>query len=243
MDSRMAVTVLAQTPNPQMLAWMAAHQDYSENAVFHEFCKGEVPSEEECGRRVVKHLLAGGRGHFGPLEHASITFNVIGFPHDVLVQARTHRISSFDAQSQRYTGQRVCKVAKGELDVEDVFYLRPGLTNYRDRSGATYYYSTTEVAYHRVEILAAAKRYNELLEMGWAEEHARQLLPQCIRQHFVASFNMRSLMHFLTIRGKADAQFEIRLMTQLMLPHFEAWAPQIYGWFQSNQWQKGRLAP
>lgn len=239
MDPRFEVAVLARTENPQTVAWLAAHQDYSEGAVCHEV----APPENECGRRVVKHLLAGGRGHFGPLEHPSITFNVVGFPHDVAVQARTHRIASFDIQSQRYTGQRVLQVAKGELDANEVFYLRQPLSTYKDRKGANYYYSTTEALVHTNTCIEAAKRYSELIEMGWAEEHARQLLPQNIRQHFVVTFNMRSLMHFLTIRGKADAQLEIQQLTELMLPHFQSWAPNVYEWFSSNQWKKGRLAP
>jgi thymidylate synthase ThyX len=38
----------------------------------------------------------------------------------VIVQARTHRIgTTWDVQSQRYTGKRVVKVASKELDIEE----------------------------------------------------------------------------------------------------------------------------
>ncbi|XDE62527.1 FAD-dependent thymidylate synthase [Arthrospira platensis BEA 1257B] len=56
-------------------------------------------SELEAGEIIVKRLLAGERGHYGPLEHPSITFNCGYFPHSVMQQARTHRVGiSFDVQ-------------------------------------------------------------------------------------------------------------------------------------------------
>ena len=101
-DPLFRVEVLARTEHPQTLCWWAAHQDYSEKFVFDE----PPPSETEAGALIVKHLLAGERGHYGPLEHPQITFNVGWFPHDVMQQARTHRVGvSFDVQSGRYTGK------------------------------------------------------------------------------------------------------------------------------------------
>ena len=44
------------------------HQDYSEDFVFDE----EPPNESDAGDLIIKHLLKGGRGHFGPMEHPSI---------------------------------------------------------------------------------------------------------------------------------------------------------------------------
>jgi thymidylate synthase (FAD) len=90
--------------------------------------------------------------------------------------------------------------------------------------------------------MQGALRYAELIAGGFAEEHARGILPFDYRQHFIVSLNMRSLGHLLTIRGKRDAQLEIQQMCQLMLPKFEVWAPEIYSWFETKQWQKGRLA-
>ena len=177
------------------------------------------------------------------LEHTQIVLNVGWFPHSVMQQARTHRAGiSFDVQSMRYTGDRICKAANGELDLEEVFYLRkPDL--YRDRNGHVYEYTEA----HRGDDLnlcrAAAGRYAGLIAQGFAEEHARGILPFDYRQHFVVSFTMRALMHFLDLRCKLDAQLEIRAMCDLMWPHFEEWAPQIAGWYQQHRRYKARLAP
>ena len=60
------------------------------------------------------------------LEHAQIVLNMGWFPHSVMQQARTHRVGvSFDVQSMRYTGERICRAAERKLKLEEVFYLRP----------------------------------------------------------------------------------------------------------------------
>ncbi|HAX85824.1 MAG TPA: FAD-dependent thymidylate synthase [Cyanobacteria bacterium UBA11370] len=89
--------VIAATPNPQQVVWAAMHQDYSEHYVYDS--REKWPDEERAGELIVKHLLSGDRGHYGPLEHPQITFNVGYFPHSMMQQIRTHRIGvSFDVQ-------------------------------------------------------------------------------------------------------------------------------------------------
>jgi thymidylate synthase (FAD) len=94
---RFCVDVITATPNPQQVVWAAMHQDYSEHYVWdsHE----QWPDEQRAGELIVKHLLLGDRGHYGPLEHPQITFNVGYFPHSMMQQIRTHRVGvSFDVQ-------------------------------------------------------------------------------------------------------------------------------------------------
>ncbi|MBH8551349.1 FAD-dependent thymidylate synthase [Nostocaceae cyanobacterium CENA357] len=94
---RFRVEVIAKTPNPQQVIYAAMHQDYTDGFVCDE--RDSWPSESECGEIIVKRLLAGERGHYGPLEHPQIIFNCGYFPHSVMQQARTHRVGvSFDVQ-------------------------------------------------------------------------------------------------------------------------------------------------
>ena len=239
-DPRFQVGVLSQTRNPATLCWQAMHQDYSEGWVFYD----EPLSEPDAGDRIVKHLLLGGRGHYGPLEHASITFAVGYFPHSVIQQARTHRVgTSWDVQSMRYTGKRIAAVAEGIVDVEEAFYLRP-VGDYTNRQGKKYSYDKHQRDLDLQYCAESASRYKVAVEnFGASEEHARGLLPFDYRQHFVVTFNLRSLMHFLDLRGKADAQIEIHQMCQLMMPLFENWIPSVHDWYTKNRWGKARLAP
>lgn len=241
MDDRFRVEVISQTPNPQQTIYAAMHQDYSEWFVADE--RPSWPKEEKAGEVVVKRLLSGERGHYGPLEHPQIVLNVGYFPHSVLQQARTHRVgTSFDVQSGRYTGERVCAVARGEVDVEDVFYLRP-VGTYHDRQGKSYDYTEGQRQADLNHCFLSANRYAEMIEGGFSEEHARGTLPFDYRQHFVVSFNLRSALHFMDLRSKKDAQLEIQQMCQLVWPHLKAWAPAIANWYELHRLGKARLAP
>lgn len=238
-DPYFRVEVLSRTLDPQVLVWQAMHQDYSELFV----AKEDPPSEPEAGERIVRHLLGGGRGHWGPMEHPSITFSVGWFPHSVMQQARTHRVGvSFDVQSMRYTGYRVCAVASGEVDAEEIFYLRP-VGEYSDRQGKKYTYTENHRAQDLQVCYDAAVRYSNLMKAGFSEEHARGILPFDYRQHFVVTFNMRSLMHFLDLRAKADAQPEIHRLCNLLMPHFHEWCPQVCDWYTKNRLGRAKLAP
>lgn len=238
-DPRFRVELLNATPDPQTTCWWAMHQDYAEGFVFDD----DPPSEDDAGRIIVKRLLAGERGHYGPLEHPQITFNVGWFPHSVMQQARTHRVGvSFDVQSGRYTGQRIVAAAQGTIDIEDVFYLRP-VGEYRDRSGKHYIYSTDQREDDLAECMVAARRYRTKIEQGFAEEHARGAIPFDFRQHFVVSFSLRALLHFLDLRSKLDAQQEIRQLCDLIWPHLCEWVPEVAEWYHHTRMGKARLAP
>ena len=239
MDPRFHVKPISATFEPQRLIWMAMHQDYYEGTV----ADTEAPPENEAGELVVKHLLRGERGHYGPLEHPAITFAVAGFPHSVVQQARTHRVGiSFDVQSMRYTGKRVAAVATGKIGVEDVFYFR-SVGNYADRFGKKYAYSKKMRETDMQVARQMSTIYGYKLQEGFAEEHARGMLPFDYRQNFVLSFNLRSAMHFLDLRSKLDAQAEIIDLCNLMVPLLQKWAPEVMNYYIEKRLGRARLSP
>lgn len=238
-DPYFKVTVLNASYSPQQLVYQALHQCYSEEFVTTE----PVPSETECGEIIVKRLLAGGRGHYGCLENPQISFNIGWFPHSTMQQFRTHRIGiTFDVQSGRYTGQRILDVFEGERKVEEVFYLRP-VGKYTDRQGHSYEYTERERDRDLEWCLEACARYREKIAKGYSEEHARGIIPFDIRQHWVMSCNMRSLMHLLDLRAAANAQLECQQLCDLLFPWFLSWAPEVAKWYEKNRMGKARLAP
>ena len=240
MDPYFRVETIVATPRPNRAIYVAMHQDYCE-----DFAIDDVPqlSDEEFGEIIVKRLLKGERGHYGCLEHVQIALNCGWFPHSVMQQARTHRTGiSFDVQSGRYTGKRVVQVVEGTRDVEEVFYLRP-VGTYTDRNGAKYEYSEDKRKIDRIMCIDSAGRYMLSLREGLSEEHARDQLPYCLRQHFVVSFNLRSALHFMDLRAKLDAQLEIRQMCELVWPRIVEWAPEVAAWYEKARMHKARLAP
>jgi thymidylate synthase (FAD) len=241
MDRLFRVEVISQTPEPQRSIYAAMHQDYAESFVWDD--RDRFPSEERCGEIIVKSLLAGNRGHYGPLEHPQITVNCGFFPHSTMQQIRTHRVGvSFDVQSFRYTGKRIIDVVEGTRDIEEVFYLRP-IGSYTDRQGKKYDYTEALRQQDIDWCLTACKRYQERISQGFAEEHARGLIPFDVRQHWVMSANVRSFMHLLDLRWKADAQLEAQELCELLWEPFKLWVPAIADWYETTRLKKARLAP
>ena len=239
--NRFRVDLIAATPNPQQCVYAAMHQDYSEDFVAGD--RDNWPDEQRAGEICIKRLVAGDRGHFGPFEHAQIVLGVGWFPHSVMQQARTHRVGvSFDVQSMRYTGERICRAADGDLELEEVFYLRP-IGEYRGRIGNKYDYTEEQRKIDLELCQQSAERYRDLLRSGFSEEHARGILPFDYRQHFIASFSLRAFLHFMDLRAKQDAQLEIRQLCDLMWPHMVEWAPAFAAWYEKNRLHKARLAP
>lgn len=264
-DPHFTVELLSSTHVPQQLIYAAMHQDYSPYLA-HENLKWDYyygvtnetfPSTEpRAGEVLVRRLLKGDRGHYGPLEHPQIVFNIGYFPHSTMQQIRTHRVGiSFDVQSFRYTSERIANLgemyhkvdSEYELAItlelaEETFYLRP-LGIYTNRQGKTYQYTEVQRASDLIGVCMAARKYWQRLDQGFSEEHVRGLIPFDVRQHWVMSCNVRSLMHLLDLRFKADAQLECQQLCQLILPHFKQWVPDIASWYDSVRLKKARLAP
>jgi len=239
LDPLQKVEMIRCTPNPQQLVYMGGKNDYSELPIEDT----DIPHEKEAGEWIIEQLLANGRGHWGPLEHPAITFSCSGFVHNVIVQARTHRVGiSFDVQSQRYTCRRVLKVADGRLKPEEVFYVRPpGF--YTNRKGKKYEWTEENYQSELGLCVASSRRYATGFENGASEEHLRDYLPQNIRQNFVVTFSLRSLLHFLDLRAKLDAQLEIQALCEAMIAPTKVWVPEVFAHYEEKRLHKARLSP
>lgn len=238
MDARFSIETLRATPNPQQAMWLAMHQDYSEDFVSDRLSR--CPNETRSGELVISRCLK--FGHWGVAEHPTIILNVGHFPHDTVMQLRTHRLASFDVQSGRYTSQRIIDVTNGTRQLEEVFYFRP-VGKYTNRQGAKYEYTDLARERDMAYSYQAAVYYRDKIEAGQSEEHARSTIPFNLRQHFVLSCNARALMHFLDLRWKADAQLEAQWFSELLFKEFRKWMPEIADWYLEQRGKKARLAP
>lgn len=219
----MTVTTIRKTPNPQSAVYLALHSCYSlEPAITCSL------SETIAGEIIVKRLLAGNRGHYSPLEQVSITFNCAYVPHSAVAQLTRHRHVSFSVQSFRYTAP-----IRG-TDIEDVVYLRPAGT-YQDRQGNKIQYTEELRAKDKAIAQTAFDHYCDLIDLGFAPEHARGILPYDLRQHFMCTFNARALLEVIKLRHKADAQLEIQKLSDLFLKEFDIWMPAVATWFREKQ--------
>lgn len=230
------VETISATETPQRVAYLALHTDYSS-----DFVTSTEMDEGKCGEIAVNRLLKGGRGHYGPLEHSTITL-AIRCDHATLMQLTRHRLLSFDVQSMRYTGDQFLDVAEGTKDVEEVFYIRPeGIYESRDKKG--YAWSLHDRIDAKADLLLACKKYKAQTERGIAPEHARHMMPSCYLQNAIVSGNMRAWLHVCEIRSKLNAQVEIQTIAELIILELQKWQPEVMQWWRTTRERKAVLAP
>ncbi len=185
------------------------------------------------------------RTHY--VDISSIEFLRTDITYDIEVNGKYHNfvcdgVVVHNCQSQRYTGKRVVKVAKKELDIEEVFYVRP-VGFYTNRNGKKYEWTEEHRQRKLGRILGECEEYADYYEQGMCEEHIRDYLPQAIRQNFVVSFNLRSVLHFMDLRSKLDAQIEIQALCDAFIPELEKWAPNVWKYYEEKRLHRARLSP
>jgi thymidylate synthase (FAD) len=75
-------------------------------------------------------------------------------------------------------------------------------------------------------------------------EDARFLLPMATKVNMVFTLNGRALMHVADMRAAADAQWEVRELTDRMLELAENWMPVTFETYREEMLgRKNRLAP
>ncbi len=220
------------------------HEDIHQNHKEAEFAQTYQPIIEPQNWKD-KPKSPGNKLRAHPVKVTQVEFLGCQMTYDLEVEGPWHNFVANGMvvhNSNRYTGNRIVDAAKGIRDIEDVFYLRP-VGYYSDRQGKRYEYTQQQRDRDLAWCLDAAKRYQVLIEEGTSEEHARGIIPFDVRQHWVVSFNARSLMHLLDLRAKPDAQLECQKLCDLIWPHFQEWVPAIAEWYEKHRLKKGRLSP
>lgn len=250
----MKVEIENCTTDPERTICKAARNDYSEEYIaeqsFEEIMsdiEGETIEEKE--ETLIHHLLD--HGHFGPFEHVSITFAVEGVSRSLMSQLTRHRHATFDIQSMRYVDFEDADPSPGEAVITIPELDDPGLCG----RNAEFDENTIEdmddddILQQRERIYRRSMRdsfldYKHLLDLGVAPENARMVLPIGTKTNIMFTVNARMLMHIADMRAAADAQWEIREMTEKVLNHAEDWCPITFEYYEKHMKnRKNRLAP
>ncbi len=247
----MEVRLLEATETPERLICQAARNDYMEAFVaetpFEEVMESvEGETLEEQKETLIHHLLA--HGHYGPFEHPHATFAIEGISRSCMAQLTRHRHVSFDVQSMRYVSfdsVDPANVREGEMIVIPPSATDPEWVGRNQETGAV----DEETAAKRDKLFRdtvenAFESYQELLELGMPPEDARYVLPIGSKVNLVMSMNARMLMHVADMRAAADAQWEIREMTEQVLDLASEWCPITFEYYNEKMKnRKNRLAP
>ncbi|WP_435318997.1 FAD-dependent thymidylate synthase [Haloarchaeobius sp. TZWSO28] len=247
----MKVQLLEATENPEELICKAARNDYYSDFVgeddFETVMAGiDGDSMQEKQETLIGHLLS--HGHYGPFEHPQITVAVKGISRSCMAQITRHRHVSFDVQSMRYVSfddVDPADVREGELVVTPPSASDPDWVGRNQKTGAV----DEEVVAEREEVFResvtrSVEEYQRLLDLGMPPEDARFVLPIGTKVNMVMSMNVRMLMHVADMRAAADAQWEIRDLTEQVLDLAAEWCPITFDYYEENMRnRKNRLAP
>lgn len=227
-DPLLSCSVLSCTTNPQSLVWQALHQCY---------CPEPTPlaldlGEKTLGEAVVRHLLAGNRGHYSPLEQPSLSCRIAYAPHSLVQQLRTHRHLSFSVQSFRYTSSQFERYVQDnpELNTEALCRL-------------VYFHPNALYKHYTQADLAVREYVLDVVDKGHKPEDARGSLPFDLRQHLVVGGNLRAWWHLLDVRLKPDVQPEFQQLMVQVQALLRGWCPQLQEWYDSKRATRAVLSP
>ncbi|MPY67388.1 FAD-dependent thymidylate synthase [Deinococcus sp. SDU3-2] len=158
--------------------------------------------------KLIRYLL---RHHHGsPFEHNLITFKIV-CPIFVDRQAVRHRVGvSKNEVSARY------------VEVQERNFTPP---SFRKQAPSNRQASVEDDGTLNQAAAAAVwaeawrqafRAYHDLLRLGVTREQARGVLPLSLYTESYYTFNVRSLLHFLSLRDHEGAQYETRLYARAM---------------------------
>ncbi|MFB6080795.1 MAG: FAD-dependent thymidylate synthase [Haloferacaceae archaeon] len=247
----MEVRLLEATSDPEEVVCRAARNDYmsafNADLPFEE-TMASVDGEDLAAKKrtLIGHLLD--HGHFGPFEHPQATFAVEGMSRSCMAQITRHRHVSFDVQSMRYVSfddVDPADVEAGAMVVTPPSATDPEWVGRNQQQGAVDE-ATVErrEAVFRRSVRRSVEAYQDLLDLGMPPEDARFVLPIGTGVNVVMSMNARMLMHVADMRAAADAQWEIREMTERILDLAAEWCPITFEHYETKMKnRKNRLAP
>ena len=150
--------------------------------------------------------------HLSVLEHGNMTVRMIGsraFSHQLV----RHRIAAYSQESQRY-----CNYSKGKFGNEVTFIEPVGFDGWTRQQKEDFTYTLEE----------CEKMYIRLINNGLKAEDARGVLPNQAKTEVVVTMNLRTWMHFFSMRCDKHAQSEIRLIAKGLLGEFNKLMPVIF---------------
>lgn len=192
--------IVSVTQHPSFVVEFAGRICYkSESGMTGQSCSCLGVEQDLCDsckqRRTafIKKLIR--NGHSSVIEHASMTVLFItdrGISHEIV----RHRLASYSQESTRY-----CNYGKksGEITV-----VKPNLGQTFDEKTESDATSDWVLAMQKSE-----NTYLKLIERGASPQHARSVLPTCLKTEIVMTANMREWRHF----------FELRLLGKHGTPH------------------------
>ncbi len=170
---------------------------------------------DEADKKLLSYLWK--NKHTSPFEIVKLTLN-IKMPIFVMRQYVRHRMQNLNEISARYTElpnefyipkewrKQDTKNKQGS-EVEEDWNKKP-----TEEKGSWWMGSKNEFLTFKTELVCkeSYKVYQELIKEGVAREMARMVLPVNIYTEIYTCWDLKNLLHFISLREDAHAQFEIQ---------------------------------
>ncbi len=166
---------------------------------------------EDSEKRFIRMLVKS--GHHSVLEHAHATFRISGASRSFTHQLVRHRLCSVIQQSQRY------------VDESNFNYIEPDSIKNNPKAHSVF-----------IDFMDRSKEaYLKLSGLKIKKEDARYVLPNAVESQIVVSANFREWRHVVELRGKPQAQWEIRRVAIEILKVLKKHAPNVFGDFEIDE--------
>ena len=173
----------------------------------------------EKDKKLLEFLIE--EGHFGVLEHNSVTFK-FKVPMFVARQHHRHRTFSYNEISRRYTSFDIEFFVPDTLRTQDTV----------NKQNSIEWFAGTDLEKTFLKEIKDFNQksldlYNKLVENGICREQARGVLTNNLYTTYWGTANLRNILHFLDLRLDKHAQLEIRVVAEAMEEICEKLFPNI----------------
>lgn len=202
----------------------------------------------DADRKLIEYLWK--NRHTSPFEMISVTLN-IKMPIFVMRQYVRHRMQHLNEVSARYTElpnefyiptawrRQDTKNKQGSIAIEENWNPEiPEALPALAADGKPFPYTpetATELLQRTCNACYCA--YQSLLAAGVAREMARMVLPVNIYTEIYACWDMKNLLHFITLRDDSHAQAEIQEYGRAIKKICQTLFPMTMGAYEKFKWQ------
>jgi thymidylate synthase (FAD) len=193
--------------------------------------KGTKSVNEDRG--LIRYLLR--NAHSSPTEMAVMKFHW-RLPMFVARQVVRHRLFSLNEYSLRYSE------APDACHVPTEWRLQ-SKSNKQGSAGCLDELTSTEATGIYIESLQQARTvYEKLISVGVAREQARCVLPISQYTEWYWSGNLRTILHFLSLRLDPHAQLEVRVYAEAIADFVRKWVPHTWEAFDNYVMQAKNMS-
>lgn len=191
-------------PSAELL-WVTPDPEQTIAQIARTCYKSEDRGTPEFNENLVKRLL--GLRHLAMFDHASASIKFItdrGVSHELV----RHRMAGYAQESTRYCDYSLNKFGK------EITVIKPRLLK--------------NVEIWQSACLIAEREYFALLEAGESSQHARAVLPTCLKTEIVVTCDFTEWLHIIKLRTDKKAHPDIQHLISLAHNILKEQAPIVF---------------